>query len=228
MTPIQPSSSKWQFREEGSAIFVCIEGADAAGKHTQSELLAQHLGARLFSFPDYETPMGLVIKGHLKRYWSARPCEGEDYRSLGSVAGLNAHVFQSLQLTNRMEHAVEMSMLLRDGVSVVADRYWPSGLVYGQADGLDPAWVDRIQAHLPQPDLYLLIDPSMSAERRPERRDRYEMQEGLMERVTGLYRKLWIERRRLPGNENRWVVIDGRPPIEEVTQQINDAVEVWL
>lgn len=175
--------------------------------------------------------MGHIIKGHLKRYWEATPTSDMAgvVDEVGDVDALNAVVFQALQLTNRMEHATAIRGQLQQGEHVVADRYWPSGWVYGQADGLDPEWVMRIQEHLPWPDLYLLIDidPDMSAERRPERRDRYEEQEGLMERVTALYRQLWAEQQtQWDDGDTRWIVIDGRGSISEVAAQINEAVEI--
>ena len=160
------------------------------------------------------------------RYWSALPDTGSGtiHPEVGDVGILNAKVFQALQLTNRMEHAPAIAEALEDGDYVVADRYWQSGWVYGQADGLDPEWLVRIQAYLPQPDLNLLLDiePGQSTERRPERRDRYEEQEGLMEKVAHLYRRLWREKSK---NNGDWVIIDGRDTIDGVHRQIVAAVE---
>lgn len=212
-------------------MFVAIEGVDAAGKATQSKVLADRLGARLFSFPDYTTPAGHLILGHLKRYWSALPDEGSaDAKvQVGDVDILNAKVFQALQLANRMEHASELDHLIAQGRHIVADRYWASGAVYGQADGLDPMWLMRIHEHLPQPDLNLLldIDPGQSSERRPERRDRYEKQEGLMETVAVLYRQLWRTMADKYG-QRCWLVIDGRGTVDDVRSQIWRAVQVKL
>jgi len=47
-------------------MIIVIEGGDQAGKKTQSELLAKALKARklktkIFSFPDYSTPIGKKI-----------------------------------------------------------------------------------------------------------------------------------------------------------------------
>lgn len=210
-------------------MFVAIEGVDAAGKHTQSKLLADKLGAKLYSFPDYTSPMGHLIKGHLKRYWSAVPGVGSIPEGVHrDLETLNAYVFQALQLTNRMEHAVAIREAQDGGEHIVADRYWPSGWVYGQADGLDPEWLLRIHEYLPGPDLYLLldIDPAQSAVRRPERRDRYEEREGLMEQVAGLYRKLWREDG-LHQYMGVWKVIDGNGTIGDVHQRIVQEVEAY-
>ncbi len=209
-------------------MFIAIEGVDAAGKHTQSKLLADKLGAKLHSFPDYSTPMGHLIEGHLKRYWSAQADQGTPEGTHRDAELLNAYVFQALQLTNRMEHAVAIREAQDDGEHIVADRYWPSGWVYGQADGLDPEWLLRVQEYLPGPDLYLLldIDPAQSAARRPERRDRYEEQEGLMQQAAELYRRLWREQEAI--EDGHWVVIDGNGTVGDVHQQIITAVEEYV
>jgi len=51
-------------------MIIVIEGFDQAGKRTQSELLARalrtkKLKCKIFSFPDYSTPLGKEIKYYL-------------------------------------------------------------------------------------------------------------------------------------------------------------------
>jgi len=51
-------------------MIIVIEGFDQAGKRTQSQLLAKALRAKklkckIFSFPDYTTPLGKEIKYYL-------------------------------------------------------------------------------------------------------------------------------------------------------------------
>ena len=222
-------------------MIIAVEGVDASGKHTQATRLAKHLGAKVLTFPDYSTLTGHLIKGHLKRYWSAQPDEGSSgveragdvvamdgqMIRVGDVDVLNALVFQALQLANRMEHAVAIERVATAGEHLVLDRYWPSGWAYGAADGLDGDWLLGIHEHLPQADLYVLLDipPELSVGRRPGRRDRYEAQEGLMERVAVLYRKLWREK---GGKEGRlrWVVVDGVGTELEVEGRIWACVEM--
>jgi thymidylate kinase len=213
-------------------MIICIEGIDASGKATQSRRLAQHLSAQAISFPDYDTPTGHLIRGHLKCYWSAlpdRPSLAESDFRLVDTALLNALVFQALQLANRMEHASAIACAVATGRHLVLDRYWPSGWAYGSADGLDDAWLLQIHEHLPQPDLFVLLDvpPEKSSERRPVRRDRLEAQEGLMERVGVLYRQLW---RRMAEEHGRlrWAVVDGIGTELEVEGRIWQCVERLL
>lgn len=205
-------------------MFVVVEGIDAAGKATQSRLLADRMGADLYSFPDYGTTTGHLIKGHLTRMWSAQPVGTLEDQSPADVAMINALVFQALQLTNRMEHATAIFDAEEEGKHVVADRYWPSGWVYGQVDGLDPTWLLKIQERLPGADLHLLLDmdPKVSVKRRPLRRDRYEEHMGFMSRAAALYRRLWAEQSE---ESDHWVVIDGGRTVDEVHSAIVAAVD---
>lgn len=208
-------------------MIVCLEGIDAVGKNTQAKLLAERLPAKVFPFPNYDTPAGHIILGHLKRYWSAAPAQDlpPDVDPPRTDL-LNAMVFQALQTVNRLECVQAIQEADRAG-HVVFDRYWPSGVVYGGADGLDTHYLRELHASLIQPDLYVLLDmpPALSAERRPERRDRYEQQEGLMEEAAHRYRGLWHHQAKSEG-AHRWVQVDASQSITEVHRAIMAAVSV--
>lgn len=218
-------------------MFVILEGIDASGKHTQSKLLAEALRARLYSFPAYDTSMGEVIQAHLTEKWSAK--HGRDITVTDpdyELEHLDPIVFQACMLTNKMELAPRIHKAMCDGHNVVCDRYWPSGWVYGAADGLEKYWLEAIHEWLPQPDLFILleVDPKDSVARRPERRDRYEKQEGLMEKVAELYKELWnLQRSRDSGIEGRqhWTYVDGRRPVGDVHRDILEKcnnMQFWL
>lgn len=203
-------------------MIVALEGADACGKGTHAALLSKRMSARLWKFPNKETPTGQAIYAHLFEQWSAQLAdEGLGSRDVFRETLLDALVFQSLQLANRMEAATDIFQAAAKG-NVVFDRYWPSAYAYGRADGLRGDWLINVHRWLPQPDLFLLldIDPEQSTQRRPERRDRYERCEGLMETVLGYYRELWASH----ASEARWVVINARGTVEETAALINAAV----
>jgi dTMP kinase len=205
-------------------VFVCIEGIDASGKATQSKLLAERLGFKRFAFPAYETNFGKLIQGHLQKHWQALPAGGTGIDAFKPTADrielLNAAVFQALQVANRLEVVPDINAAFEMGHSVVVDRYWPSGFAYGGIDGLDTDWLIKLHSSLPQPDLFILleIDPSLSVRRRPERRDRYEKQSGLMERVAIAYQELW--ERMITAGKVGWHIVDGQHSIEEVYEII--------
>ena len=158
-------------------LLIAFEGLDQSGKQTQAELLRDRLTAggrtvRLLSFPDYDTVIGAEI---------GRALRGErDY---------GPDVMQLLYVANRYEKKKEITAAREAGEIIVCDRYLASSVAYGEAQGLDPAWLLEIQKYLPQPDLTVLLDipPEVSARRKTADRDRYERDLSLLGRVRNSY-----------------------------------------
>jgi dTMP kinase len=158
-------------------LLVVFEGLDQSGKQTQAERLRDRLVAagrtvRLLSFPSYETHIGAEI---------GRALKGErDYA---------ADTMQLLYVANRFEWKPEIERDLAAGTVVVCDRYLASSVAYGEAFGLDGAWLSEIQRYLPQPDLTVLLDiePQVSASRKTADRDKYERDLALLGRVRTSY-----------------------------------------
>lgn len=204
---------------------VVIEGCDASGKATQTKILADRLSAALFSFPDYTTPTGKVILAHLKEEWVCRRLSYGEW----SKADCDPLVFQSLMTINRFEVAPRILKAVSQGRHVVFDRYYASAIVYGVCDGLDRQWIEQIQAQLPEPDLWLYLDvpPEESVRRRPERRDRYEKQAGLMSRVLEGYRTLFAEKAAFIQGKH-WHIVDGTGTVAEVKERVWQLVQRTL
>ena len=216
-------------------MIICIEGADGAGKMTQTTLLAEKLGGTRFAFPNYNSPTGYAILGHLKRSWQIG--YDPDATRQPATADLEPLVFQTLQTINRFEVLSEINAALAKG-PVIFDRYTPSALVYGGLDGLDVAWLEKINASLPQPDVYIYLDIPIaeSFKRRPERRDRYESDRAYLEKVRDGYLKLfggddawqqkassdggWWSKRVAWQAKPCWYIIDGLGTVEEVHERI--------
>src|SRR5436305_13147625 len=112
---------------------IAFEGLDQSGKQTQAERLRDELKrqghkSRLMSFPDYGTSIGEEI---------ARALQGErDY---------GPDVMQLLYVANRYERREEILRWLDGGLMLVCDRYRASSIAYGEAQGVDPAWLAEIQ-----------------------------------------------------------------------------------
>lgn len=207
-------------------MFIAIEGIDASGKSTQSKLLANRLKAELFKFPDPNTTTGKMLYGHLNGHWYAGCVDDDGHRELNQK-NLDAAVFQCIQVANRMEHAQRMQEILyHDQKTLITDRYTASAMVYGGMEGLDLEWLININAYLPQPDVWLLVDVDVkqSLERRPEGRDRFESNLDFLESVSTGYKKLW-EDAPMPG---AWCVIDGRRPVGDVHLAILKAIELHV
>jgi dTMP kinase len=160
-----------------AGLLIAFEGLDQSGKQTQAELLRDRLTAagrsvRLLSFPDYNTAIGTEI---------GRALKGErDY---------GADVMQLLYVANRYEWKGEIVHENEAGTIVVCDRYLASSIAYGEAQGLDVAWLGDIQKYLPRPDITFLLDipPDVSAHRKTSDRDKYERDLSLLARVRESY-----------------------------------------
>src|SRR5678816_3475857 len=125
---------------------IAFEGLDQSGKQTQAELLRDRLKqdghkSRLVSFPDYATSIGEEI---------ARALQGE--REYGP------DVMQLLYVANRYERKPDLQRWLDGGLVLVCDRYVASSVAYGEAMGLDPAWLADVQKFLPPPAVTVLLD----------------------------------------------------------------------
>lgn len=156
---------------------IALEGLDQSGKQTQAERLRDRLvtdgrSVHLLSFPVYETAIGTEI-----------------HQALHGDRGYGPDVMQLLYVANRYEMKPRIERDLADGAILICDRYAASSLAYGEAQGLDPAWLSAVQAHLPQPALTILLDiaPEVSAQRKAAGRDRYERDLALLTRVRESY-----------------------------------------
>jgi len=98
---------------------------------------------------------------------------------------------QLLYVANRYEWKPQIERELERGTVLICDRYLASSVAYGEAQGLDPAWLLDMQKHLPQPDITFLldIDPEVSARRKTADRDKYERDLALLARVRSSYHR---------------------------------------
>lgn len=205
-----------------AGIFAVIEGIDASGKATQSKLLAERLKARLFSFPVYETPIGRLIGSHLRKKWACNVTVSEETMGLP----VDDLVFQALMTMNRYEMAPKIQAELALGKNVVCDRYFMSGVVYAEVDGVDSQYVyNDLSGFLPKPDVHIFLDIPVGEmlKRRPQSRDRYEADIVGMEKRAATYRVWWKQFQSLMGFKSN-PIIDGVGTIEEVHQRICEAV----
>jgi dTMP kinase len=187
-------------------MLIAIEGLDQSGKETQAQQLREKLRergrkVRVLSFPDYGTSIGEEI---------ARALAGErDY---------GPDVMQLLFVANRHERREAITEWLAGGLMLVCDRYRASSIAYGEAQGLDPAWLEGIQRLLPIPDLTIYIDiaPETASKRKAHDRDRYERDLALLGRVRQSYQR--------QATQPNWILIDGERSKEQIGGDIFTAV----
>jgi len=189
---------------------IAIEGLDQSGKETQAHLLrdwlkAQGLKARVLGFPDYGTSIGEEI---------ARALQGErEYRP---------DVMQLLFIANRYERKPDIDRWLTGGLMLVCDRYVASSLAYGEAYGLDAAWLRETQRFLPRPDVTVLIDiaPEVAVMRKAVDRDRYERDLEMLARVRLSYQQ--------QAADDHWIVVDGDRDKDAIAFDVASAVAARL
>jgi dTMP kinase len=193
-----------------SGHIIAFEGLDQSGKQTQAELLRDRLKqdgrkARLVSFPDYGTSIGEEL---------ARALQGE--REYG------ADVMQLLYIANRYERKPDLQRWLEGGLILVCDRYLASSIAYGDAQGLDPAWLAEMQKFLPPASLTIMLDiaPATAVQRKSVDRDRYERDLAMQERVRESYRR--------QAAAGGWIVLDGERTKDAIAADVFSAVSSRL
>lgn len=150
---------------------IVIEGIDHVGKTTLSRGLAEELKATWMNFPARSTFYGKLIDSWLRGLWEAKAST-----AFPELDNVNAAVFQALQTCNRLECVPTIEHLLLTGENIICDRYWPSGVAYGCADGLDKRSMVTLHRTLPYPDLFILLDAPLDVikSRAGAKLDRYE------------------------------------------------------
>ena len=193
-----------------NGLLIAFEGLDQSGKQTQAERLKAAVEARgrtavLLDFPAYETRIGKEIQDALH---GAR-----DY---------GPDVMQLLYVANRYEKKPPMEQMLADGTIIICDRYLASSVAYGEAHGLDAAWLREIQRYLPPPDLTILLDiaPETAAGRKTTNRDKYERDLALLSRVRESYRR--------QAQAADWLRLDGERAKDLVAADVLTAVAPLL
>jgi dTMP kinase len=187
-------------------LLIAFEGLDQSGKQTQAERLKTAVEARgrtavLLDFPSYETRIGQEIGAGLQGQ--------RDY---------GPDTMQLLYVANRYEKKPQIERLLAEGTIVICDRYLASSIAYGEAQGLDGAWLRDAQKYLPQPDLTILLDiaPETAAGRKTSNRDKYERDLALLSRVRESYRR--------QADAGGWLRLDGERSKDAVAADVHFAV----
>ena len=183
-------------------MIVTFEGGDQAGKKTQSALLAKRLKSlkiktKLFSFPDYSTPIGKEIDKYLHGKRKFPP-----------------QTIHTLLAANRWEKVDEIKKAQEKNSVVIMNRYAESNLVYGLANGLKLPWLEGLDAGLPKSDLVIVLDvpQNESFKRKKQNRDRFEKNAKFSQTISRTYRKL--------AKKKRWKIIDATQSKNDVHQDI--------
>jgi dTMP kinase len=191
-------------------MIIVIEGFDQAGKRTQSELLAKFLKARklkykIFSFPDYTTPIGKEIKHYLsgKRKFPLQ-------------------VIHCLLAANRWEKLKEIQEALSKNYILIMNRYYQSNLVYGKANGQDLKWLSNLDAGLPKENIVILLDVKSkdSFTRKKTRRDKFEKDKEFAQKIIHTYRTL--------AKKFGWKIVNASQTQEQVHKAVKEIAQKYI
>lgn len=218
---------------------IALEGVDASGKSTQAPLLAKGLGA-VETFQFGATAIGAA----LRRILLEPPSRHFDSRAEALLI-----------VADKAQHVAEIvKPALEKGRDVVSDRFTASTIAYqGYGRGLDVAVLRSIMDFATEgiePDLTVLLDVDPEAalmrlaspespqlelfdqpvadvgtdtDRMQPAFDRFEAEgRHFRERVRNGYLEL------ADADPDRWVVVDGGAPVEEVTARVLSEVQGWL
>lgn len=142
--------------------------------------MSAHVGSLIWSSKyalDRSSTIGKLIDAYLK---------GESRQE--------DHVIHLLFSANRWEAAAQIKLDIANGVTIVIDRYYYSGIVYSAAkhrSDLSLEWARRPEVGLPQPDVwfFLKIAPKDASARGGFGKEKYENQ-AMQERVEEMFRRL--------------------------------------
>ena len=183
-------------------MIVVFEGGDQAGKKTQSELLEKKLKTakikvKLFSFPDYSTPIGKEINKYLRGKRKLPP-----------------QVIHCLLAANRWEKLDEIKKAQQKNSVIIMNRYRESNLVYGLVNGLKIDWLENLDAGLPKSDLVIVLDVSQneSFTRKRANRDRFEKNRDFSQRISKTYRKM--------AKQKKWKIVNATKSKREIHEDI--------
>jgi dTMP kinase len=204
-------------REHG--VFIAVEGGEGAGKTTQARLLAIWLRDQGFDVVTTREPGATKIGMRLRALLLDK-----------ETTGLSPRAEALLYAADRAQHVAEViAPALRRGAIVITDRYIDSSLAY-QGDGRDLkvseiADVNRWATGGLTPDLTIILDvpAHVGLGRFASPADRMESEPlDFHERVRRGFRAL------ADADPDRYLVIDGTRPQEEISREIHDRVRAIL
>ena len=183
-------------------MIVAIEGGDQAGKKTQSRMLANALKkirviTKIFSFPDYSTPIGKQIRRYLDGKTKFPP-----------------QVIHCLLAANRWEKLEEIKKAHQKNSVLIMNRYYHSNFVYGIVNGMKLDWLEGLDKGLPQSDLVIVLDVSQreAFSRKNSKRDVFEKNKLFSQKISKAYRKL--------AKKKHWKLIDASGSKQDVHNQV--------
>jgi len=204
-----------------NGVLIAFEGIDGSGKKTQSRLLKNELlkrgfRVRVYSYPDYNSTYGKIIKKFLDR-------------------DINLSVNEQflLYLLDIVKDKEQIVQELREKNVVIVDRYFFSTIAYQCAKHFDYITAKEIvrlmDLPIPSVAFYLRIPVNVALRRKKEQKgiiDRFEEDIIFLENVKKFYEKLIKEN----FCSTKWVELNGldKPEVihDRVLSKVNKLIKL--
>lgn len=121
-------------------MFITFEGLDNVGKTTQCVLLNEKIPSVMYRFPTRKGVIGNILDQYLKGQFE--------------ISDQSIHLLFS---ADRWETINQITDDLKNGKTVIVDRYVPSGIAYSTAKGLSYDWCRNCDIGLPIPDIIFFL-----------------------------------------------------------------------
>ncbi|MEM0111243.1 MAG: dTMP kinase [Candidatus Parvarchaeota archaeon] len=193
---------------------VDFEGIDKAGKSTQIRrtvalLKRMHIKNKVYKYPSKNNVYGKLLRDFIR-----------------NKVELNEYEQVMLFLLDMSMDQPDLTKKLREGYTVILDRYFVSTLAYQTKDGVgcrDIKEIIRI-LRLRKPDavIYLDIPPETSLRRlRTGKAERFEGDLKRLKRIRENYLKL--KKERFP--TKNWITVDASNDIDEVNLEVSNRIK---
>ena len=194
--------------------FIVLEGIDGAGTTTQARKIADFLFEKnknntiLLTREPYKSQFGLRVKDLLKH--------DKDPKA-------NARLYAQLFVEDRKFHLTNVILpALREGITVICDRYMLSTLAYQHWQGIDLSVLLDAHKGMPLPDLTLFLDapPELAFRRRAATGAALDVFEeaGFQEGLKNAYYEA------IKSYTGRLAIIDSALEIKDVFEQIKKEI----
>ena len=224
-------------------MLIVLEGLDGAGKSTQVRLFREYLGSvcsrlEYIHFPRYDAP---VYGGLIGKYLRG---------GFGSLGSVHPQLVALLFAEDRRDAAAGIRQILREGGTVLLDRYVYSNIAYqcaklpsdAEAEALRE-WINNTeygQFGLPRPDLNLFLDVpigfvenSLTAQRGGADRGYLHGQQDIHEADIAFQRRVRDMYRRQAALDPHFIAVDcsdgqgGMLPPERIFEKIKSVYESY-
>jgi dTMP kinase len=199
--------------------FIVIDGPDGAGKTTQAQLLAEFLSESGLEIARIRDPGGTVIGDEIRTILLDRK-----HHQMSVQCELMLYMASRAQLASEV-----IAPALAAGKCVLGDRYVSSTIAYQGAGGADVEAITqaaRIAVGTAMPDLTVIIDIDselgLARAAREGQADRIESKHIEYHRKV---REIFLSQ--ASNAPNRFTVISGQAPIEQIQQQLRDTLQNW-